>query len=325
MMSAATDRRSNIATAARAACYAILMLAFATASWAQLGQGRMQGVVTDAEGVPIEGVSITAFNAEVSPSTLTAETDENGRWAMIGFRYDDYVFTFSKDGFIPYEETRFVRTLARNENFDVEMVRAVAGAAGVVGEGSAVVGMFAEATELYEAGDLRGAIGKWQEILAENPEIHRINVNIGNAYQELGELDNAIAAFEATLAADPNDSAALIKLGEIKIEQGDVDAALPYFERSIESSPDEPEVYYNIAEIYFDRREVPEAIAFYERAIEVDPEFLPAYRQMGYAYLNAGEMDNAIAAFERYLEVAPPESEETAVVRDILAALTAEG
>lgn len=302
-----------------------LMLAGASTSWAQLGQGRMQGQVTDADGNPIVGVTVTAYNPEFSPSTLTGETREDGHWAIIGFRHNEYLFTFSKEGYITHEHTRFTQMLSKNEDLDVELVRAVmeGGGAEMIADSSSLE-MFETGNRLYEEGDLRGAITSWQGFLAENPDVYQININIGNAHQELGELESAIAAFESVLAVDPGETRALFKMGEIMIEQDDLDAALPYFERAIESSPSEPEVFYNVAEIYFDRRQIPPAIEYYQRAIEVDPEFLPAYRQMGYAYLNAGEMDSAISAFERFLQVAPPESEEAAMVRDIVAALKGE-
>ena len=63
---------------------AVLLIALAGSAAAQTG--RVTGVVKDDRGDPIKGATIIAENPDASPSSFTASTDENGRFAMIGLR-----------------------------------------------------------------------------------------------------------------------------------------------------------------------------------------------------------------------------------------------
>lgn len=296
-----------------------LMLALAVPAWAQLGQGRVQGTVTDTQGNPVEGVQVVAHNPEVSPSTLETTSDEKGRWALLGFNQAPWRFTFTKEGYVQVSVTRNVKMLARNEDVDVVLESADSDVANV--RGGANVEAFREGTALFEAEDYAGAIEKWEEFLADNPTVYQVHQNVGTAYRRMGQLDKAEEHYRIVLEQDPDDTRANTALGEVLIEQGQTQEALPHFERVVEASPDDPAVFYNVGEIYFEAGKSADAVEYYKMAVEVDPEFLPAYQQLGYAYLNTNDTDNAIVAFEKYLELAPEGSEEAAVVQGILEAL----
>lgn len=291
-------------------------------AFAQRGNGRMQGQIKDAAGEGLEGVEITAFNPEVSPSTFTGVSRAGGRWSMLGFARGDWKFTFSKQGYISQEFDVSVSSASRNPNFDVTMDPIVegAGAAGA-GLGAASPELFNEATVAFDAGDHDTAIAKWQEFLSLNPEMYEVHGNIGNAHRELGDLDSARASYEALLAADPANTMGNYNVGEMLVAEGDVDGAMVYFERVLLSSPDDPAVYYNVAELYFSQRQMESAIGYYKRALEVDPGYLPAHMQLGFAHVNAGDIPQAILAFEKYVGIAPGDDPMLAVVKDVLAAL----
>lgn len=290
---------------------------------AQLGQGRMQGTVTDSEGNPLEGVEVTAHNPNVTPSTLETTTDEKGNWAIMGFTNDTWSFTFEKDGYVPRKLDASVRMLSRNPDMDVALQKAApaSGAGGEGGAGAVAREKFDEGSAAFDAGDYQVAIEAWTEFAEANPELFQIWVNIGNAHRRLGNAEEARAAYDKVLAEDPADTRAHYNLGEMAIEDDDLEAALPHFEAVIESNPEDPAVYYNVGEIYFENRNTDRAIEFYQQALEIDPGFAPAQVQLGYAYINKGDMESAIAAFERYLEMVPADSQDAAVVRDIVAAL----
>lgn len=303
----------------RGLALAALILALAVPAQAQLGQGRMRGTVTDPQGNPLEGVQVIAHNPEVSPSTLEATTDEDGDWALLGFNQATWEFTFRKEGYADVSVRKSVRMLARNPALDVTLEPLGSEVSGV--EGGSNVELFNEGTELFQAEDYSGAIAKWEEFLAANPDVYQVHQNIGVAYRRLGELDKAREHLDEVLEQDTDDVRAHTVMGEILVEQGETQAALPHFEHVVEASPDDPAVFYNIGEIYFEAGNSARAIEYYQQATEVDPEFLPAHQQLGYAHINTGDEEQAIAAFERYLELAPEGSEEAAVVRDILEAL----
>ena len=302
-----------------------LLLALALTAdpaFAQRGNGRMQGRVLDPEGNGLAEVTVTAFNPDVSPSTLEGSTKEGGRWSILGFARGAWKFTFSKDGYISYEVDVSVSAANRNPDLEVTLnpIPEGAGAAGP-GAGAESPELFTEGNTLFDAGDYAGAAAKWNEFLAVNPELHQVYGNLGNAYREMGELDKAREAYDALLAVEPANTMANYNLGEMLVESGDIDAAMPYFETVLVSAPDDPAVYYNVAELYSSQREMETAVTYYKRALEVDPNYLPAQMQIGFAYVNSGDIPSAIAAFEKYIEIAPPDDPELPLVQDVLAAL----
>jgi Flp pilus assembly protein TadD len=301
---------------------ALLLLSLVVApAWGQRGRGRLQGQVLDPEGNPVPGVEVSAFNAEMTPDTLTTTTDEEGRWAVLGLSNDTWKFTFRKDGYIPLEIDASVSGFGRNPNMDVTLEPYEAPVGGVdVGEVEGRA-LFEEGEALYEAGDYAGAIAKWEEFALVNPSFYQVFVNIGNAHKELGNHEEAIAAYEKVLERDPADSRALANLAEMLVLEGKPEEAIPLFERVVEQSPDDPAVFYNVAELYFQQRVTDKAIDFYKRALQVDPTFLPAQKQIGFAYINMNEIDLAIAAFEKFLETAPPDNPDIPLVQQVLDAL----
>lgn len=300
---------------------AVLALA-AEPAFAQMGTGRMQGQIKDAEGNGLEGVTVTAYNPDVTPNTVEGTSGSGGRWAIVGFARGNWTFTFRLDGYVAYEVSATVSAANRNPNLDVTLNPIPEGAGAVgAGAGATQPELFNEGTTMFNAGDYAGAVAKWQEFLAVNPTMFQVHGNIGNAYRELGDIDNARSAYEALIAQDPGNTMANYNLGEMLVEAGDIQAAMPYFETVVEASPDDPAVYYNVAELYFSERELEPAITYYKRAIEVDPGYLPAHKQLGFAYVNTGDIPNAILSFEKYVELAPADDPEVPVIQDVLAAL----
>lgn len=299
----------------------LLVSLMAAPALAQAGRGRLQGKVTDPEGNPVGGVDVRAFNPEKTPDTYTVTTDEDGRWAVLGLSNDNWLFTFSKQGYITLEIDAAVNGYGRNPSMDVTIEPFEAEAGDVAVGKVAGRELFEEGEAFFEQEQYEAAIGKWEEFALVNVEFYQVYVNIGNAHKELGNLEEAKAAYEKVLAQDPAESRALASLAELLVREGKSEEAIPLFERVIEQSPDDPAVFYNVAELYFQQRVADKAVDFYKRALLVDPSYWPAQKQIGFAYINTGEIDLAIAAFEKFLEMVPADNPDVPMVQDVLNAL----
>ena len=298
---------------------------------AQRGVGRMQGLVKDVDGNGMEGVQIVATNPSATPNTRTGDTRSGGRWAIVGFTRGDWKFTFTMEGYIPFDINTTVSAANRNPPLNVTMALMPEGMA-VAGVGNAAIDqeLFDEATALDDAGDYLGAVAKYEEFLVANSHLDAINGNIGNAYRSAGNIEKAEEAYLKLLAAEPDNVMANYNLGEMLVEAGDMDGALPYFETVVEGNPEDPAVYYHVAELYFNQQvlgcleptpECQGAISYYNRALEVDPNYLPAHMQLGFALVRLGDIANAVVAFEKYVELAPEDDPQLPIVKDVLAAL----
>lgn len=302
---------------------------------AQRGSSRLTGNVTDADGNPLAGVGVVARNDHFTPGTVTATSDDDGHWAMLGFGATsaEWAFTFQLEG---YAELHLVRRVEIGKNDDLDAVlehatpgadRQSAAAAAARNADAAAAGAVAQQQDYfdgkaaYEAGDYAAAVSGWEAFLTANPELVPVWLRVADANSRMDNAAGARAAYERVLEFEPDQSDALFGLGMLSANAGDADTALGYFERIQDADPDDPSLFYNIAELYFQRGQAADAIVFYERALEIDPQYLAAYKQLGFAAVNSGQMDKAIAAFERFLDLAPEDTDDAALIRDILGAL----
>ena len=76
--------------------------------------GRVGGTVKDEQGKPIKGATVIAQNAEGTPNSISAATDEKGRFSMIGFRPGLWTFRAWARGYEPQIGQARVRTLSTN-------------------------------------------------------------------------------------------------------------------------------------------------------------------------------------------------------------------
>lgn len=260
----------------------------------QMGTGRVTGSVSDTQGNPLPGATVTASDGD---RTFEATADEDGRWAILGFRTGTYEFTVSAPGHAPQAYQQQVKQVGRNPSMDFILEPVERGGGG----GSE---MLQEANSLFEQKQYSEAIAKYEELLTAEPTLYQLHINIGSAYREMGELDEAVASFEKVLAEEPMNTSALISMGDVHVAKGELDEAVSYFEKAIDQTEDEI-VPFNVAEIYFNQGNAARALEFYRIAAERKPDWADPHLKMGYAHLNTGDMEAAAASFEKVVEIAP--------------------
>ncbi len=265
---------------------------------AQRGTGRVAGTIRDTEGNPIEGAKVIA-QLSGTEFVLEATTDENGRWAILGFRRGTYSFTYGAEGYQPQIATTSIKQLGKNPAMKVELekiqeafARSMAGT------------LLADALELQEQKEYSEALAKYDEILTESPSLYQIHMNVGNVYRDMGNFTEAIAEYELVLKEEPEHGGALVSIGDVLVKQNKLKEAVELFERAILQVPEDEVLPFNVAEIYFDTGNVDRAIEYYQRASKVKPDWPEPYLKLGYAYLNAADMEAASAAFQKVVELA---------------------
>lgn len=270
----------------------------ATLATAQMGTGRVSGTLKDASGNSIEGGTVTAVPSG-SGRTLETTTDKNGKWALLGFRNGSYEFTFAAQGFQTRTYTAPMRQISQNPPMDVELEQEQTGQA-AAGSSS----LLGEANDLAKAGSYPEALALYDKLLADQPSLYQINLNIASVYREMGDLDKALEYYAIVLEYEPQHSGALVSTGDILVTQGKLEEAVGYFEKAIGQTAD-PVIPFNVAEIYFNEGKATEAIEFYKKAAVLKPDWPEPHLKLAYAYLNTGDMDAAAASFEKVVEIAP--------------------
>src|SRR5690242_20787324 len=78
------------------AAFAIVLL---TAAAAHAQVGRVSGFVKDETGQPIKGATVRADNPDAPLKSITASTDEKGRFYILGLIRGDWTVTADAPGF----------------------------------------------------------------------------------------------------------------------------------------------------------------------------------------------------------------------------------
>ncbi len=275
----------------------LVLLVATGVALAQMGAGRITGTITDPEGNGVEGAVVSVVNA--GGKKLEGTSDEDGKWAILGFRSGTYDFNIEAEGYQTKIERKSVRQMGRNQ-LDVVLVP-VAGDVRATESSNALIH---EANELLSQEQYPEAIAKYEELLVARPSFYQAHEFIGIAYREMGDYDAALAQFEKVLAEDARHAGALISVGDILVSQQKLDEAVEYFEKAVGQTTDAI-VPFNVAEIYFNQGNAAKAVEYYQVAAEYKPDWADPHLKMGYAYLNTGDVDGAKTSFQKVVEVAP--------------------
>ncbi|MBN1197327.1 MAG: tetratricopeptide repeat protein [Candidatus Aminicenantes bacterium] len=307
----------------------MLVMTLALCAQEGRGQGRVTGLVEDADGNPIPGVKITMESLQYN-LTLEAESAENGRWTIHGFGVGEYQFTAEKEGYVRAVSRTQLSGINRNPE-QVIVLKSLDEVKGDVIKGKDAKVNFQNANDLYDSGQYEAALEMFKAFLAKNEKFYKVNINIGNCHFKLKQYDEAIAAYQRVLdgmaaegvTMEGNVTAAQVYagIGEAHMVRNEFDKAREFFTRAIEIDPSDRALPYNVAEILFNAGNADEAVKYYRQAIEISPDWAKAHRQLGYALLNQGNLEEAVAAFKTYLENADKDDPQVDVIRDLVSSL----
>ena len=250
-----------------------LTLALASSAFAQAG--LVKGIITDAQGAPVDGASVEF----VGPDGVTKKTnsDRKGEFVMIGLRSGAWKVTAKKE--------KMEQTLMANvrQGGSSNLSFRIAPAATVGGmdpkKFAAMQSAFAAASTAAEAGDHDGAIAKYTEAIGIMPDCKDCYTNIGYEHNAKREYDKAIAAFSKALEMDKENGDAAVGVGVA----------------------------------YFNTQKFAEAKVHFEIAVKANPKHAFAQYQLGMTSLNLGALPDAVKALEAYLEAEPTGDKATEV------------
>ena len=282
----------------RLAPVAALLVSLSAPALAQMGTGRVSGTVKDPDGNPIAGATVTA-QAGDSSRVLEATTDERGRWAILGFRSRAYDFSVTAPGFTPYNYQAPMRQAGQNADMDLVLERTQMGRSSGTGGG-----LLSEAQELHQAGRWEEALWKYEEVIASDPTVYQVHLNIGAVLRELDRPDEARQSFQKVLDMEPDNSGALVSLAEMAVAAGDLEEAVTHFAAAADSTDDEI-IPFNVGQIYFQNGRVDEAIEYYEMAAERRLDWAEPHVQIAICYLNKGDFAMAGEHLNLAIEVEP--------------------
>ncbi|CAB5098065.1 hypothetical protein D3OALGA1CA_1240 [Olavius algarvensis associated proteobacterium Delta 3] len=176
------------------------------------------------------------------------------------------------------------------------------------GPGSVVgfdsVSLNISADQLYQHGDLNGAVGEFEHALALDPNNVNVHNSLGVCYGILGDLDRALEEFETVLGLEPAEVMATYNTGLVHMLKGEKEKALEYFQKANERE-ELFETAFQTGRVHLERNEPEEAKPYFERATRLNPDAATAYRYLGDCLSALEERPAAIDAYKKGIKKNP--------------------
>ena len=273
---------------------------------------RVSGMVRDEASQPIKGATIRADNPDAALGTLTAASDEKGRFAMIGLARGEWTFTAEAPGFQPgFIPLNIVRIGTPNPplmfTLQKAQVRPPAGVEGITAKD--LQQQLTAADLLYSQQKYDEAIGIYRTIASNAPSLAVVNLQIAAAYRNTKDYDKAIAAYNDLLKAEPENQKAHAGLARVNLDKGDVQAAEQALTRASQAPSASRDVLYDLAEMKLARNQIDEAGTLYRRAANADAAWGKPLLKLGTIAMNKGEKDAARKALAQVIAVDPTSPE----------------
>ena len=185
----------------RAICVVAALLAIAAPSFAQ-ELGTIAGVVKDASGAVLPGVTVEAASPVLIEKVRSVVTDGSGQYRIISLPPGTYTVTFSLTGFSTVRQERVDVSLGVTSNVNGDMkVGAVAETITVTGETPIVDVQTAAATRAVTAQAFKElpSGGSWVQMAALVPAVRAGNTDVGGV---LGDQTGAQVQAHGSLNGD---------------------------------------------------------------------------------------------------------------------------
>jgi tetratricopeptide (TPR) repeat protein len=279
------------------------------------GRGRVDGVVKNDKGEPVEGATVKLSWGRSSGGGPEQKTDKKGKWAVGGIAGGPWNVDVEAPGYKAKKIQVSLSEGGRNETVQLQLDPAPqqAAGAGPVAPQFEVGGkkISPETNAALEAGNAAVIAKNWPvarenyvKALAELPDNASLLNRVAYAYLGEGNKDEALRYAKMAAEKAPQDPAPWQLIAELEIAKGNADEGLAALskippERIVDST-----LYLNAGIALFNKKRLPEAEAAFDKAIAIKPD-ASAYYYRGLSRLQEKKSADAKADFEKSLELDP--------------------
>jgi len=276
-------------------------------------QGKIEGVVTDSSGNPLEKVKVTIISLKVATRKLELTTDKEGKFVQVGLWPAYYQVNFKKSGYAPISQEVRVR-IAESTRLEIKLEKAEEIVARTLSKADK---LFVKGNKLYGEQKFEEAVQAYEEAIKTSQSQWGYYFNLGLAYKKLDKKQEAMNSFQKALEFNPETFSSNKELGEILAKDGNYEEAKKYYMRATELSPDDPDAFYNLGVCLTNLRESEEALTSFLKAVELRDDYADAYYQIGTIYIGQNRAEDAVENLEKFLELAP-EHEKANIAKQLL-------
>ena len=290
----------------------LVLVSLAAPGWAQY-QGRIQGMVMDGAGNPLDRVEVSIVSSKLGSQKFDFKSDREGRFTQIGLSPGFYMVSFKKEGFAP-RSVEVKVNIAEVTTLEVKLEPAGAEALRTMSESDK---LFVQGNRLYADNKFAEAAASYEEAIKLNETQWAYHFNLGLAYKKMEKGEEARAAFAGALELNPGSYSAGKELAESLAKAGQFEEAKALYLKALEVSADEPDVFYNLGLCQVSTGEGEAAIESFSKCIALKPDHADAYYQLGTLYIGQNKVKEAVENLEKFLELAPGH-EKAGVARQLL-------
>ena len=310
--------------------FLVMAILIAIPGFAQTG--NVHGKVTDTDGKPMTGVTISIDRQGITQH-FEVKTDNKGQFLHAGLPTGQYQISVMKDG-----KTRSM-TLPATVRFggdtavDFDLKQAAAQgvsdeqrqkAADEKAKQEATKASFEQARAALVAKNYDEAIRLFKEASEKDPTQHVIFANLADAYSQAKKYDDAAAAYNKAIELKPDEAAYYNNLGIVQGNAGKIEDATKALQKAAElNPPGAGQSYYNLGAVLTNRGRTKEASDAFKKAIEYNPQMAQAYYQLGISYFGQpNTIPDAIPTLEKFqqLVAALPKEQQAPFANDVEAA-----
>jgi Tfp pilus assembly protein PilF len=312
----------TVATIRRTVAISVLALGLALVAAPAFAQsGQMKGKVTDAQGNPVAGATITLENVNNGTKGITTKSDKKGEYIQVGLTPGHYKVTATKDSLTVTRETDVHLDML---TFDIKLVAGGSSGPALSKEDAAkdkerkeaLTKAFADGVAAANEGRDDEAVAKFTEVAAQIPNCAECYANIGGVQTKQKKYDEAEASFKKALEIRPDYAEAYNGLANLYNAEKKFDQAAEMGKKAMElagaaagaaaggGAPSASQSF-NQGVILWNANKFAEAKTQFEAAVKADPNLADAQYWLGMALLNGGDMAGAKPHFETYLKLDP--------------------
>jgi tetratricopeptide (TPR) repeat protein len=298
----------------------LLALMVVAANAFAVGEGRIQGKVTDAvTKKPIPGAVVKYESTGGRTVKQEHKTDKNGDFRFLILDATlTYKFTWTAEGYEPATQVIKLK-LGEITTKEVELIPLSAAQQSAEKSG-ATAGSPDPAVLAYNEGAALANEGKNPEAIAKFEEAAAKKENFTAAYQALSKLylrtkanQKAIDAANKALAIDAEDTEMIAVVADAYAAMGQKDKAAEFRKKL----PADANTLFNDAARLINENKDNQAEPLLKQAITANDKFAAAYYELGMLYVRGGKNADAKTNLTKYLEL-EPNGKEAATAKEML-------
>jgi len=303
----------------------VVALASPLAAQEWRGKARVDGLVKNEKGEPVEGCVVKLRWGRSGHGGPDEKTDKKGKWAIFGLAGGPWDLDFEAPGYKTRQIQVTLSESGRNDSVEVALEPAPQAAAAPPTQEILVGGqkISKETAQAIEAGNAAMTAQNWAaarenyvRALVELPDNTALIERVAVASLGEGNKDEALRYARMASEKAPADSQPWQIIAEVEIEKGNAEAGLAALDKVPREKILDPTLYLNAGIRLYNEKKLTEAVGAFNRAIEVKPD-ATAYYYRGLAELQQQKNTEAKADFQKALDLAPdgPDAKD---IKDLL-------